>query len=171
MAEEKAAEEAPEGKKSNKKMMIIIAIVAVLAIGVSVGVTVFLLGGKTDAATAEPAAPAEPVKKEAIYYDITTSKSPFIVTFNVNGHQRYMQAFVTALIRDQSVADALEQHKPIIRSRIISLYGAQDFEKLQTAEGKEALRKATLDTINKMLEDQGVTETVEQILFTNFVMQ
>jgi flagellar FliL protein len=172
MADEKVEEKeegAPEGGKSKKKLIIIIVIV-LLAIGASVGVTIFLLkGGKP--APEKIDKPAVPVKKAAIYYDITPTNEPIIVTFEVDGGQRYLQAFISALVRDQKVADALELHKPVIRSRIISLYGSQDFKTLQTNKGKLDLQKATLNVVNKVLEEQKVNGKVEKILFTNFVMQ
>lgn len=172
MAEEKVEEKeegAPEGGKSKKKLIIIIAIV-VVAIVASVGVTIFLLKGNKPAPE-KTDKPAVPVKKAAIYYDITPNNDPIIVTFDVDGGQRYMQAFITAMVRDQKVVDALELHKPVIRSRIISLYGSQDFKALQTDKGKLALQKATLDVVNKVLKEQKVDGKVEKILFTNFVMQ
>jgi len=173
MAENEVDESvAKTGKKSSKKMVIIIIVVAILAIGISVGVTIFLLGGKdTPKEAAATTKPAVSINKEAIFYDITATNSPVIVTFNVKGRQRYMQAFITAMTRDKSVADALEEYKPVIRSRIIALYGSQNFGKLRTNAGKEALRKATLDTVNKVLAAEKVKGKVDQILFTNFVMQ
>ena len=59
---------------------------------------------------------------------------------------------------------------PLIRSKIINLYGGQDFEIIQTEAGKQALREETLRTINEILEAEGAA-LIENIFFTNFVLQ
>ena len=161
------AEDTGEGK-SKKKLIIIVAIVAVIAIASSVGVTLMLLGGDDESAGAneavevveEPLAPAS-------YSNITP---PFLVTFNVDGRQRYMQISMTVSSRDATSLDALEHHMPFIRSKIIAAYSGLDFTAIQTEEGKEALRLQTVNVINEVLESEGATG-VENIFFTNFVLQ
>ncbi len=168
MAEDdKKGDEAQEGEGgSKKKLIIIIAIVAVLAIGVSVGVTVFLLGGDSEEVAAE-AVPAEPVKEPFSYYDI---KPPFLVTFNVDGRQRYMQISVSAASRDASSLDGIDTHMPVIRSQLLAAYADQDFEFIRTEDGKIALQEKTVEVINKVLSQEGGGE-IENIFFTNFVLQ
>lgn len=161
-------EENAKGGKSKKKL-IIIAIVAVLAIGLAIGATLFFLNGDDSGGdSAEDAAPVEEVKLPAVYLDI---KPPFVVTYDVSGKQRYMQVFISAQSRDQASLDAMELHMPLIRNKLIMLFGAQDFQQLQTPEGKESLRDSTLALINEMLEKESSGSSIEQVLFTNFVMQ
>lgn len=168
MAEDnKKNEGQEEGGKSKKKLIIIIAIVVILSIGLSVGATLFFLKGD-GGATQEAEVPAVEVKKPAVYLDI---KPPFVVTYDVSGRQRYMQVFVSIQSRDQSSLDLVELHMPLIRNKLIMLFSGQDFEKLQTPEGKESLRTESLSLINEMLEKEASGTTVEQVLFTNFVMQ
>lgn len=167
MAEnEQEANETQEEEGKSKKGIIIIALVVLIAIGASVGVTIFLL---SDSAPAEQ---SEEVEEEvpqgpAAYHEI---KPPFLVTFNVGGRQRYMQIHVAASSRDSNTFAALEHHMPLIRSKIINLYGGQDFETIQTEAGKQALREETLRTINEILEAEGAA-LIENIFFTNFVLQ
>lgn len=154
--------------KSKKKLIIIIAIVAVIAIGASVGVTLFLLGDDKPSDVSEEVAEEviEPLAPAA-YSNI---KPPFLVTFNVGGRQRYMQVSITVSSRDASSLDALEHHMPFIRSKVISVYSGLDFAEIQTEEGKEALRLQTVTVINEVLEGEGATG-IENIYFTNFVLQ
>ncbi|MCP5206443.1 MAG: flagellar basal body-associated FliL family protein [Hahellaceae bacterium] len=167
---EKKVEEAPaeEGGKSNKKMLIIIVIVVILTIAVSVGATFFLLGDKEEGAESAPAEVAEPVKLPALYYEV---KPPFIVAMNVDGKQRYMQIYASVMARDQAALDTLDMHMPLIRNKMIMLYSSQDFEAVQTLEGKEQLRLKSKEIIQEVLAQEAEGTEIEQVLFTNFVMQ
>jgi len=171
VAEENQAEDnqeqAGEGK-SKKKLIIIIAIIAVIAIAASVGVTMFLLGeDEPEQSSDEVVEEVVDLPEPAVYSSI---KPPFLVTFNVNGRQRYMQISLTALSRNTSSLDAMEHHMPLIRSKLISIYSGLDFEIVQTEEGKLALQEQTVSVINKVLEGEGASG-IENILFTNFVLQ
>jgi flagellar FliL protein len=164
-------ENSGEGK-SKKKLIIIVAIIAVIAIAASVGVTLFLLGDdKPSEVAGEVAGEAvEDVVEPLAPVSYSSINPPFLVTFNVEGRQRYMQISVTVSSRDASSLDALEHHMPFIRSKVISAYSGLDFAVVQSDEGKEALRLQTVDVINGVLEGEGATG-IENIFFTNFVLQ
>lgn len=165
MAEEENNAEGQENEGgSKKKLIIIIALVAVLAVGLSVGVTIFLLGGEDEAS--EPAV-VEEVKIPLSYTPITP---PFLVTFDVDGRQRYMQISLSVASRDISSLAALDHHMPLIRSRLLNVYADQDFQAVRTEEGKLALQAKTIEEINKILTSEGAGE-IENIYFTNFVLQ
>ena len=169
MAEKKADKVEEPQKGGKKKLIIIIAIVVLISIGASIGVTLFFLSGdKGSGDSAEEAVPAEPVKKAALYYDFNPA---FVVAMNVGGKQRYMQINLAAMGRDQAAFDLLETHMPLVRNKLISLYGAQDFEKLQTKEGKEFLQEESKRILNEILKEEGGELEIERTLFSNFVMQ
>ena len=168
MAEENKPEESEqEGSKSNKKLIITIVLVAVVAIGLSVGVTLFLLMGDDEPVVEEGAAPVEEVKLPASYLEINP---PFLVTFNVDGRQRYMQISFSVSSRDASVFSSIEYHMPLIRSKLISTYGGMDFNIVKTDSGKVDLQNKTVEVINEVLSSEGEGE-IENIYFTNFVLQ
>lgn len=72
---------------------------------------------------------------------------------------------------------------PAIRNGLVMLLSAKNFDELQTNEGKEILREEALEIIRSQLQKEkaalvasgkgeGVSAAnVEQVLFTNFVMQ
>ena len=157
------------GIGGNKKLILLIVGVVVLAIGVSVGVTWFLLSGssKPDAEAATAGEVAEGTPK-ALYLDLPPA---FVVTYDYKNRQRYMQVFVTALTRDAKAVDAMKLHLPLLRHQLNVLFGEQGFDVLQTDEGKQALRKQSAEVINKILEKESPGVSIEQVLFTNFVMQ
>lgn len=168
MAEEKKAEAAAEAPAGKKKMIIIIAVIAVIAIAASVGVTLFLMGGSDKPAAEAEATPTEPVKQPAQYLEL---KPAIIVTYSYKGKQRFIQVQLSVMARDTAVLDAVELHTPVIRNRLINLYGGKDFDSMQTHEGRVALLEESKATINSILQEQKVTGEVETVLFQNLVLQ
>jgi len=168
---------------SKKKLFLIIGI-AVALVAISIGGTVVALkmlspapeAGKPDAAEEH----AESTLAPAIYYEM---KPSFTINFNVNGRQRYLQASMTLLYRDPLLEELLKLHMPAIRNGLVMLLSGKDFDELQTTEGKESLREEALKIIREQLQkeqealtasgknDEVSTANVEQVLFTNFVMQ
>jgi flagellar FliL protein len=189
MAKEKelqldAVEEPP---KSKRKLIIIIVAVLIL-VGGGVGAAILLLGG--DNSIEEVSAESETVEGETVEGETVegelveeepVSKAPaiyiklkpeFIVNYQVGPRQRYLQVYMEAMTRDPSIADALEIHSPMIRSSIISLLSQQPFEYLRSAEGRASVRQLVTEEVQRLVEQEtGITTGVEQILFTNYVMQ
>ncbi|MCA9018246.1 MAG: flagellar basal body-associated FliL family protein, partial [Planctomycetaceae bacterium] len=65
----------------------------------------------------------------------------------------------------------LANHNPLIRNALVLLFAQQDYLELQTPEGKENLKKQARDKVNELLMNEAEKETIEAVLFTNFVMQ
>lgn len=155
--------------KSRRRLWIWLAVAGVLLMVVSIGgtLTVIRMSAPAEDPATDPAVAAT-VRKPAIYYPM---KPPIIVNFSVRGRQRFLQAELTLLLRDGAVISAVELHQPMLRNALILLYGGQDYEQLQTAEGKELLRQATLQELQRLLQKEIGQPGIEQVLFTNFVMQ
>jgi flagellar FliL protein len=163
-----SAEAKPPGKM---KLIILIAVVVLLAIGLSVGATWFLLskGDSTTEQQAEASAePAVPLKQPAIYEELSPA---FVVNFTQQGRARYMQVSVALMARDQLALDALKVHMPVLRNRLVMLFSSQDFEALMTPVGKEMLRQQATASVQELAEKETGKLTVEQVLFTNIVLQ
>lgn len=171
--QEQAAEEGAE-KKSSKLKWIIIGVVALILVGGGgAAATFFLLSGDS-APAEEEAAPAEPVRAEAIYTKVRTmeGKPMFVVTLQSHDKRpHYMQVYVEAKSRDQAVADALKLHMPLIVSRLNNLFSTQDFRTLQSHQGKIDLREGATDLVREIMQEKIGKPGVETILFTNLVMQ
>lgn len=161
------------GGKSKLKMIIIIVLALLLVAGASVGVTWFLLmkngsigTGKAEAEHA--AAPQAPVKQEAIYEPLTPA---FVVNFKYEGKPRYMQVSLALMARDPVAMAALKEHMPLLRNRLVMLFSSQDFAALITPAGKEMLRQQATATVQELAQKEIGKVVVEQVLFTNFVLQ
>lgn len=146
-------------------------LLVVLLVAVGVGVTLFALDSPAapEAAGGEAAASSSAQSKaSAIYYPL---KPEFITNYTVHGRQRFIKVDMTLMLRDNSVVPALELHMPALRNAIIMLLRGQVYEELQTPEGKELLRQHSLVAVQEVLEAEIGRPGVEQVLFTNFVMQ
>ena len=162
----------PAGK-SKLKLIILIVVGLLLAIGLSVGATLFFLkGDKKEEAKSEEHAKTEdagkPVKKQAIYEVLAPA---FVVNYNFKGRQRYMQVSVALMARDQAELDALKVHMPLLRNRLVMLFSGQDFAALITPLGKEMLRQQATTTVQELAQKETGKIVVEQVLFTNLVLQ
>lgn len=159
--------------KSNKKLIIII-VAAVLVVAIGVAAALLLMGGddapaEEEIAEGEVAEEAAPTAGPAIYIKF---KPEFIVNYQVGPRQRYLQIYMEAMTRNPAIAEALEMHSPMIRSAIISLLSQQSFEHLRTAEGRADVRDKLKQEIQGLLsQETGVEGGLEEILFTNYVMQ
>lgn len=164
---------AEEGKKGGKKKLIIIIVLALVVLGGGgAAAYFFLMGGEEDPAAADgEAAPIEQVVQTegpAIYLDLDQA---FVVDFMVQGKQRYLQLNMTLKSRDQAQIDAVKLHMPLIRNSLVLLFSSQSFDELQTIDGKKALKTASVETVNNILTQETGAGGIEDVLFTNFVMQ
>lgn len=161
------------GGKSKLKIIILIVVGLILAIGISVGATWFFLHSSAPK-PADPAAEAAAnaakanVKQPAIYEPMAPA---FVVNFNQNGRQRYMQVSMTLMARDQAALDELKVHMPVIRNNLVMLFSGQSFDTLATPIGEEMLRQKALASVQEVAQKETGKLVVEQLLFTNFVLQ
>lgn len=174
MAKKDAASAAADGQpggKSKLKLIILIVLALLLAVGLSIGGTWFILskGDKAEQARPEAAAStAAPVRQPALYEDLQPA---FVVNFNYQGRTRYLQLSVALMGRDAAGMEALKVHMPVLRNRLVMLLAGQDFADLQTPLGKEMLLQHALASVQELAQQETGSTVVEQVLFTNFVLQ
>lgn len=166
----------PETTGGGKKKLIIIIVAALLVVGIAVGATIFLMGGddkaapaaEGEAAAAPEAAPAVDPKATPLYYKL---KPEFIVNYQVGSRQRFLQVYMEVMTRDPATMDDLETHSPMLRNNIIQMMSEQDFETLRTNEGRVKLREMLTAEVKRLMQAETGKDTIEQVLFTNYVMQ
>lgn len=156
----------PAGK-GKLKLILLVVLALLLAIGLSVGATWFFLH-KSQNKPEDAAQAASNVKAPAIFEPMAPA---FVVNFNQNGHQRYMQVSITLLARNQVDLDALKVHMPVIRNNLVMLFSGQTFDSLATPIGQEMLRQKATASVQEVAQKEVGKVVVEQLLFTNFVLQ
>ncbi|XLX38831.1 flagellar basal body-associated protein FliL [Ectopseudomonas mendocina] len=164
-----AADGQPAGKNKLKLIMLIV-VGLLLAVGLSIGGTWFILskGDKHEEAKPEEAAAAAPVRQPAIYQDLMPA---FVVNFNHQNRTRYLQVSMALMSRDAAGMEKLKVHMPVLRNRLVMLLSGQDFAALQTPLGKEMLLQQALASVQELAQKETGSTVVEQVLFTNFVLQ
>jgi flagellar FliL protein len=155
----------------NKKIVIALVLLLLLAGG---GAGAFFMLQQSDSAEADATgAAAEKLGGDAepegdpIYLPLSPA---FVVNFEHNGAIRYLQLGMQAMSYDQAAVDKVEANMPAVRNNLILMFSAQDYEVLNTVEGKENLRKEVLDSINKVVRLSGES-AVNDVFFTSFVVQ
>jgi flagellar protein FliL len=79
---------------------------------------------------------------------------------------------VELMTRDSAMAQILKDNDPAIRNDLLMLFGGQIANDIGTRDGKETLRKETLETVRSLVKNEGgKPELVEAVYFTTFVMQ
>ena len=166
------ADTAPGGKR---KLKLIVAVVLglLLAVGLSVGSTLYFMSNGESEGEAQGAAPDAALssgKQPAIYEALAPA---FIVNFNGanGGRQRYMQVSVALMARDAAALAALKEHMPLLRNQLVMLFSSQDFASLATPVGQEMLRQQATASVQELAQRELGKVAIEQVLFTNYVLQ
>ena len=154
----------------NKKLLLIIlgVLTLLLAMVAAVGITWYVLTS-SNASTSPDTKPLFVSRdRGAVYEEL---KEPFVVNYNANGRARYLQVSVSLLGRDKKSMDALREHQPLLRNELVMLLSAQSFEAMLAAPGKEAVRVQATERVQEIARNLLGQPVVEQVLFTNFVLQ
>ena len=153
--------------KGKLKLILLLVLALLLAVGLSVGATWFIMH-KTESAPA-PEAAATNAKAPAIYVPLAPA---FVVNFNQNGRQRYMQLSITMQGRSQADLDALTVHMPVIRNNLVMMFSGQGFDTLAASSvGQEMLRQKATAVVQEVAQKEVGRPVVDQLPFTNFVLQ
>ncbi len=173
--DEQQTEDSSEAQKKSGglKKIILLAVIGLVIIGASVGGTIAVLSMMKEEPVVEAdeeavEQEAEPPAKPAIYYPL---KPEYILNIDARGKRRFMRLDLTLMTRDDDVIAAIELHRPTIDNTVNLIAGGQIYEEIQTAEGKEFLRLQLLQELQAMFEKEIGKPGLEQVLFTNFVVQ
>lgn len=160
--------EEQEGK-SNKLILIGglvvgLAIIAALAVG---GTLFFLDRNSSDEETTSLLSSNGPSLNTAFYYSF---EEPFVAPLvSSDRRQRFMQISLAVKGQDQLTAQAIDKHMPLIKNNLNMLFIRQDYQTLQTPEGKQQLQMAAAEVVQKVVERENVR--IDEVLITDFVMQ
>ena len=104
----------------------------------------------------------------AIYLPIDPA---FVVNFSGQGNARFLQITVEVMARSPEVLEQIKTHMPVIRNNLNMLFSDQQYDKINTLEGKERLRAEALEIIRRILEQETGDPGLDAVYFTTFVMQ
>ncbi|WP_293750580.1 flagellar basal body-associated protein FliL [uncultured Paraglaciecola sp.] len=173
MAEEELKME--EGSKKGKLIIIIVAVVVLIAGG---GAAYFFLMGDDDpmpVAEGEPMVQGEEGVASALVKTGTAlyvaMPRPFV--FNVPGstRDRLVEIKVQLMMRGSDNEEQAKMHIPLIEGTLLKTFSTANADDLVTEAGKIAIRDSALKEVQKIMVDVSGNQTVEEVLFTGFVMQ
>jgi flagellar FliL protein len=103
------------------------------------------------------------------YLDI---KPALIANYGGAGPIHFLKAELTLRLgKDPQANELVMRHMPHIRHELIMLFSRQNEENLVTMQGKEQLRQEALAAVQKVLQSEENKKLVDDVLFTNFVIQ
>lgn len=163
MNEPAAADAAP---KRSLLWPILIGVLLLMLIGGGVAVWYLLKPKPTpeELAAADAAKPPPP----ALYIPLDPA---FVINLADSDGGRYLQLEVQLMTRNPKVEDVVRGHTPLIRNRLLLLFGQQLSTNLRTREDKERLQAEALAEVRAILTEAIGEPGVEALYFTSFVSQ
>ena len=98
-------------------------------------------------------------------------KPSFVGTLGSGPRIQYLKADVALRTDDPPAVEKLHYHDALIRNALVFLFSAQLPENLSTLEGKETLRADALAAVQQVLEEEEGDPLVDDLLFTNLIVQ
>ncbi|MFV8781610.1 flagellar basal body-associated protein FliL [Microbulbifer sp. SA54] len=159
-----------EENSGKSRGMLWLAVVAVVLIAALVAMNLYLLlreDPNSKAAVAEQNAGPERATNP-----IFVKISPF--TVNLQGDQfsnRLLYVGMSLQVGNNETRDFLLEHMPQVRSRLLMLHSAKAPEELASIEGKQALVQSILATLAEPMGSDQPELLIDDVLFTEFIVQ
>ncbi|MEO9635725.1 MAG: flagellar basal body-associated FliL family protein [Parasphingorhabdus sp.] len=191
MSDAKTKDEKPKGKKKGKLKTIILIVVLVLVLGGGGAAGGFFAAGMLGGEKEEPEDPNKPKiilkdgtavsDKEASSSIPQESSSDFKVTYhqieqpftsNLSNSDSFAQlSLAVSTYYDERVFENVTNHEIAIRSAVLMELGQQDAFELEQPEGKLKLKRRLRDIINDTLKAKTGFGGIEDVYFTDLVVQ
>ena len=172
MAEAEDADDEGPKSSSGGKMIIMIALGAVVLVFASMALTFALLkaNGMLGGGGAHGGKEAEAKVKPAAYFSLEPA---FVVNIrDANGRMRFLQVKIDVQTHDEKGVDIIKTNAPALRNTILFILSTQTIEGLSSPEGKERLRATTLEELQKIMETEtGKKNLIDNVFFSSIVMQ
>lgn len=145
-----------------KRIILIVSIALAAAAAAAGGMYFFLLKNGVASKPAPPPPPPPPV-----FFAL----EPMTVNLLSDDGQHYLRVGLTLKLANEKTQEELQQHMPEIRSRILLALSNKHPEDLATLDGKHALAGELKTLVEKPTDAGEPPMHVEQVLFTEFVVQ
>lgn len=83
----------------------------------------------------------------------------------------FINVRVDLMVDDPSLLPLLEYHQPLIRDTMIEMLSQESEMRIKSLAGREAIRKACLAKINKILLAETNQKVLADLLFTKYLYQ
>ncbi|WP_434107732.1 flagellar basal body-associated protein FliL [Paraburkholderia caffeinilytica] len=168
MAATTANQQAAPASPGPLKRIILIALIAIIAAAAAGGGVWFFMSKRGPAPASTGAVSAPPPLAVPLFFPLES------MTVNLqsdDGQQHFLRIGLTLKLNDPKTQQELSDHMPEVRSRILLALSNKHPEELAPLEGKRALA-TELQTLIEQPTDKGAPPIhVQDVLFTEFVVQ
>lgn len=164
-----------------KKKIIIIIIVIVLAILVGGGYYFFAGANNDESSKSIDPEMSTPTSNQSDAANSSVAQvgtalyvpMPRPFRFNIPGAERdrFVEIRVQLLVRGIENEENTKMNIPLIENSLLNVFSQANADDLITSVGKEALKQQALGAVQLVMKELKGDETIEQVLFTGFVMQ
>lgn len=180
--------ESPAKGKGNLWKIMFFVMIGVLILGISIGLTWFLVSGSGDNSAGdggsevaaevkdkpkqvkqEEVEAEDPVGKQVIYIEVKPS-----IVVNPNDPETeftYLRVGVSIMVTSEKDKELVELHMPSIRQNLVLLFGDQHFSELMTSDGKRALQKQALEVTQEAMKAAVNKSVIKDLYITDLVGQ
>lgn len=190
MSDSNPEEEEPKKKKGRLKGLVV-GLLAVIVLGGGGAAGGFFAAGMIASGNEEPEDPNEPKiilsdgtavsAKDAETAVPSETESKFKITYhqieqpftsNLSNSESFAQmSLAISTYYDERVFENVTNHEIAIRSAVLMELGQQDPFELETSQGKLKLKARLRDVINATLKSKSGFGGIEDVYFTNMVVQ
>jgi flagellar protein FliL len=166
MASTTAPQQAAPASPGPLKRIILIALIAIIAAGAAGAGVWFFMSKRAPAAVTAEAAP--PPLTAPLFFPLES------MTVNLqsdDGQQHFLRIGLTLRLGDTATQQQLTEHMPEVRSHILLALSNKHPDELAPLEGKRALAEELKTLISQPAEKSAAPIHVQDVLFTEFVVQ
>ena len=112
----------------------------------------------------------EKVKSNPSY--VSLGKKPMVLNLSTDGTRlTFLQVSADVLVKNDDAKEIVEQNIPAIRHKLIVLLSEQKASDMKTPATREEIRKRATIEIRDMINEMTNNNDIEEILFSNFLVQ
>ncbi|WP_430460629.1 flagellar basal body-associated FliL family protein [Thalassolituus sp. LLYu03] len=94
-----------------------------------------------------------------------------VVNYGSSGRIKFLRTEVALKVTGNEAAEQVTHHKPYLRNNLVMLFSAQESETMNSAQGRESLRKVALDEVRALMVKLEGMPYIDDLYFNNFVVQ
>ncbi|MFP4137052.1 MAG: flagellar basal body-associated protein FliL [Halomonas sp.] len=151
----------------SRKLMWVMILLLTLSSSAA-AVALFLVFDQRDTSAEESTETEVVERKPPIFFPI----EPFTVNLADDEYgSRLLYTGITLKLGDKETKELLEEYMPQVRSRLLTLFSGQQAKELTSSEDKQRLAEEIVATLETPLEEEQPSLAIEDVLFTEFIVQ
>ncbi|WP_447554873.1 flagellar basal body-associated protein FliL [Vreelandella sp. EE22] len=155
-----------EASGGSKKLLWIMVVLVVLSSLGAAAAIYMVLGQQGDGEVNQAQVTAKPEPP------VFTRIEPFTVNLADDRYgSRLLYTGITLRVGGETSKAIIEEHMPQVRSRLLILLSGKQASELTSIEGKEALAQAIINRLNVPLTENQPPLDLQEVLFTDFIVQ